>query len=222
MPVSRIVALASAAALLVVLAIALWLEIGARREGFAHIFDRRAAHAEGVLDAREWHAMKAAGDLTSPASGGEECRSDACHRAQAMLGGRWRGGQDCAFGSRYRFNDQNAIIQDIVADNPSPVVRRSYRIVGASVAVPLGQDGAGVALPGTVEKRAGDLEIWTLGTRSYVRRILRRHDQNTAELVLVQSRTGRSGPAATLYVSGRSTAGHGEVTYRRCPDAAAP
>lgn len=213
-----ILALATAALLLAVGGA--WLELSARQDGFAHGLDRRTARLSGILDASEWRAMEAAGDRAAPASGGDDdaCGSATCREAEARLGGRWRRGEDCASGSRYRFADGTATVEDYAAGQPGRVARRSYRLVGAPAAVPLGRDGYGRPLAGTVWKKAGDVEVWTLGRSSYLRRVLRRRDPDTVDLVLVQARLDRAGPVATLYVDGRSTGGQDEAVYRRCPD----
>ena len=216
MPLRRIIigmALAFAAS---AAAYGLWLEAGARREGFAHLLDRRAAHASGILDAGEWRAMQAAGDLGAPAAGGEACLSAACRRAEAVVGGRWRGGADCAVGNVYRFTDGAAVIDDMAGEGVTGTARRRYRLVAAAVRVPIRAGGDGRPLDASVEKRPGDIEVWTLGASAYVRRIFRRTDPETVMLLLVQNRVGGAGPVHTLYADGRSTTGGGEVAYRRC------
>jgi hypothetical protein len=195
----------------------LWLDWDARLDGFSGYLDRRAAHESGILAGSEWKAMRQAGDVGVASAGGDGCLTDACRTAQAQLGGRWAGIADCAGGDRYRFTDGLAEITSLKNGQPAEVVRRRYRVVTAAVTLrPLrGPDGK--PIDRSVAKLPGDIEVFTIGRSSYVRRIFRAADADTLRLVLVEQRAGRAGPPSTLLIEGRPPAGGAEVSYRRCP-----
>jgi hypothetical protein len=197
---------------------ALWFEIDARMDGFSGHFDRRAAHAVGVIDSEEWRGMLAAGDLTPASYGGDTCANDACRRATALMAGRWTAGASCSLGNRYAFTDAHAEVADLRDGRAIGVNRRRWRLVGAAVDVPIRRDARGRPLALAVTKRAGDLEVFTLGRQAYVRRIFRKIDDDTIMLVLVENRVGRVGPASALYAESRSLTGGEPLFYKRCPD----
>jgi hypothetical protein len=195
----------------------LWFDWDAKLDGFAGHLDRRAAHATGILASAEWRAMRAAGDLAPAAVGGEGCTSELCQTAQATLGGRWAGGAGtCENGDAYRFTDGFAEITSHASGKPTTIVRRAYRVVAAPVTLRLLRDRDGKPIERGVTKQPGDIEVATLGRSSYVRRIFRALDKDAVRLILVEQRTGRSGPAPTLIVEGRPVGGGDEVVYRRC------
>jgi hypothetical protein len=197
---------------------AIWFELDARMDGFPGHFDRRGAHAVGVIDAEEWRGMKAAGDAAPVSSGGAECASQACRAASALMAGRWTAGAGCNLGNRYVFTDGHAEVADLRDGRVIGTNRRLYRLVGAASDVPLRRDGRGRPLALAVTKRPGDLEVFTLGRQAYVRRIFRKVDADTIMLVLVENRVGRLGPADALYAESRSLTGGEPLYYRRCPD----
>ncbi len=195
----------------------LWFDWDARLDGFAGHLDRRAAHAAGILSGAEWRAMQAAGDRAPGASGGEGCATEPCRTAQATLGGRWAGGAGtCADGDAYRFTDGYAEITSHADGRPTTVVRRGYRVVAAPVTLRVLRDRDGKPIERSLTKQPGDIEVATVGRSSYVRRIFRAVDRDSVRLILVEQRTGRTGPASALIVEGSPTAGGGEVMYRRC------
>jgi hypothetical protein len=196
----------------------LWFDWDARMDGFAGHSDRRAAHAAGILAGAEWKAMRAAGDSASAAAGNDTiCTSEACLTATAQMAGLWAGGGSCAEGDRYRFTDAHADIASHQGGSPSRVIRRGYRIVAAPVTLRPLRDGAGRPLDRSVIKQPGDIEVFTIGRSSYVRRIFRALDRDNLRLILVEQRTGRAGPARAIYIEGQPTSGVGaEVAYRRC------
>jgi hypothetical protein len=196
----------------------LWFDWDAKLDGFAGYFDRRAAHASGVVSGAEWRAMRAAGDANPAAEGGDGCGSEACRTAQAQVGGRWTGSAPCGSADSYRFTDGFAEVTSHQDGKPTTVVRRRYRIVAASVALRLLRDTDGRPIELGVVKRPGDIEVFTIGRSSYVRRILRAADADTVRLILVEQRAGRTGPPSTVIAEGRRPGGAGdEVIYRRCP-----
>jgi hypothetical protein len=198
----------------------LWFDWDARLDGFAGHSDRRAAHASGILAGAEWKAMRAAGDAAPAADGGEGCASEACRTAQAQLGGLWAGGGGCGEGDRYRFADGFVEVVSHRDGKPSGSVRRGYRVVSAPVQLRPLRDREGRPFEVVVRKLPGDVEVFTIGRSTYVRRILRAADANTVRLVLVEQRIGRVGPASAMYIEGKPTSGGGgEVVYRRCPAA---
>jgi hypothetical protein len=162
--------------------------------------------------------MRAAGDDAAAASGGDGCSTEACRVAAAQAGGLWAGGGSCAEGDLYRFADGYVEVTSHKDGRPAGVVRRGYRIVAAPVALRLLRDREGRPFEGAVRKLPGDVEVFTIGRSSYVRRIFRAVDGGNLRLVLVEQRVGRAGPASAMYVEGRPTAGGGpEIGYRRCP-----
>ncbi len=195
----------------------LWLDWDARLDGFPGLVERRAAHAEGILSGAEWRAMKAAGDGAAAASGGDNCGGEACRTAQALLAGLWAGIGDCAAGDAYRFTDAAVAITSHKDGRPTETIRRRYRLVTAPVAIRLLRGPDGGPLERSVVKQPGDIEVFTLGRSSYVRRIFRAAEPDVVRLVLVEQRTGRSGPPRALIVDGRPVAGGAPVSYRRCP-----
>jgi hypothetical protein len=197
----------------------LWFDWDARSDGFTGYFDRRSAHAAGILASAEWRAMRAADDISAAPDGGEGCATEACRTAQALLGGRWAGIGDCAGGDAYRFTDGFAEVTSHRDGKPAETIRRRYRLVTASVQIRLLRGADGKPIERTVMKLPGDVEVFTLGRSAYVRRIFRAADADTLRLVLVEQRAGRSGPAAALIIDSQPTAGGAPVTYRRCPTA---
>jgi hypothetical protein len=196
----------------------LWFDWDARLDGFNGHLDRRTAHAAGILAGAEWKAMRAAGDTAPAASGGDAaCASDGCRTAEAQMGGLWAGGGACAEGDRYRYTDGGVEITSHQAGVASGVVRRGYRIVAAPVNVRLLRDRDGKPFQRSITKQPGDIEVFTIGRSSYVRRIFRAADRDNVRLILVEQRAGRTGPAQVLYIEGRPTSGAGpEIAYRRC------
>jgi hypothetical protein len=152
---------------------ALWFDWEARTEGFAGWFDRRDARAAGILSGAEWRAMRAAGDTAPAAMGGDGCVTEACRTAQAQAGGRWAGIGDCASGDVYRFADGFVEVTSHQGGRPTTVVRRSYRVVTAPVTLRLLRGADGGPIERSLRKLPGDVEVFTLGRSSYVRRILR-------------------------------------------------
>lgn len=198
----------------------LWFEWDAKLDGFASHSDRRAAHAAGILAGAEWRAMRAAGDIAAATESGEGCTSEACRTAEAQLGGRWAGGGPCADADFYRFTDGFAEVTSHRQGKATDIVRRRYRIVAAPVTLRLLRGPDGQPMERTAVKLPGDIEVFTIGRSSYVRRIFRAADQDTVRLVLVEQRAGRSGPASAVVVDGRRAGGTGDgVVYRRCPPA---
>jgi hypothetical protein len=197
---------------------AIWFEWDARLDGFSGHFDRRAAHGAGIIASSEWKSMRAAGDTAPVAKGGSGCTSDACRSAQAQVGGLWRGITTCADGDRYTFTDSAVEITSHSGGTPAGVVRRSYRLVVAPVTLRLLRDGTGASIERSVTKLPGDVEVFTVGRSSYVRRIFRAADSQTLRLILVEQRARQAGPAQAMYVEGKPTTGGGsEVAYTRCP-----
>jgi hypothetical protein len=197
----------------------LWFEWDARLDGFGGYLDRRAGHASGILSGVEWKSMRASGDHAAAASGTDAtCTSEACGTARAHMDGLWAGGASCAEGDRYRFTDSGVDITSHQAGRPSGMVRRGYRIVAAPVTLRLLRDRDGKPIERSVTKQPGDIEVFTIGRSSYVRRIFRAADSDTIRLILVEQRVGRTGPAFAIYVEGKPTSGGGpDISYRRCP-----
>ncbi|MGL5137686.1 MAG: hypothetical protein ACRC7G_07950 [Beijerinckiaceae bacterium] len=197
---------------------ALWFEIDARIDGFTGHFDRRAAHAVGVIDVEEWRGMQAARDVAPASAGADGCTGEACRAATALMAGRWTAGAGCNLGNRYAFSDGYAEVADLRDGRVIGTNRRRYRLVAAAADVPLRRDGRGRPLALAVTKRPGDLEVFTLGRQAFVRRIFRKVDADTVMLVLVENRVGRKGPADALYAESRSLTGGEPLFYQRCPD----
>jgi hypothetical protein len=196
----------------------LWFDWDARLEGFTGYLDRRAAQTSGILAGAEWKAMRAAGDLAPAADGGDGCTTEGCKAAQALAGGLWRGAGACTEGDRYRFLDGAVEITSHRGGSASGVVRRGYRVVSAPVVLRLVRDGKGEPFERSIAKLPGDIEVFTIGRSSYVRRIFRAADGDTLRLVLVEQRARQPGPAHAMYIDGKSTSGAGpDVSYMRCP-----
>jgi hypothetical protein len=205
------------AAVTIVLGTAIWLEMEARFEGYGGFFDRHTARASGIINAREWVLMQEVSDTASPSSGGSECTTPACRAAAAIVAGRWRTGESCATGSIYKVSDGGVEVTDVVSGEMRASNRRMWRPVGATVPISVRRDANDGTLSRSVEKRAGDLEVFTLSRSNYVRRIFRKLDNDTLMLVLVEQRRGNFGLPQVLITEGRATVGDAEVVYRRCP-----
>jgi hypothetical protein len=201
----------------ILLGSAIWLEMEARFDGYGGFFDKREARASGIINAREWQLMQELGDAAAPSSGGAACTTPACRAAEALLGGRWRTGESCAIGSVYRVSDGGVEVTDVLSGEAKAFNTRKWRPVLATVPVSVRRDANDGTLSRIVEKRAGDLEVFTLSRSNYVRRIFRAIDKDTIMLVLVEQRRGNFGLPQVLIAEGRTTVGDAEVVYRRCP-----
>jgi hypothetical protein len=201
----------------IVVGTSIWLEMEARFDGYSGFFDKREARASGIVSAREWQLMQERGDAGAPSSGGEGCTSVACRAAEAMLAGRWRPGDSCATGSIYKVSDGGVEVRDVVAGEMRASNRRTWRPVLATLPVSVRRDANDGTLSRAVEKRVGDIEVFSLSRSEYVRRIFRKLDNDTLMLVLVEQRRGNFGLPQVLITEGRATVGDAEVVYRRCP-----
>ncbi len=201
----------------IVVGTAIWLEMEARFDGYGGYFDKREARASGIISAREWQLMQERGDTGLPSSGGAQCTTPACRTAEAMLAGRWRTGETCSTGSIYTVNEGGVDVTDVLNGERKASNRRMWRPVTADVPVSVRRDASDGTLSRSVDKRVGDLEVFTLSRSNYVRRIFRKVDQDTLMLVLVEQRRGNFGLPQVLITEGRATVGDAEVVYRRCP-----